>query len=443
MCDTFVAVGKATIDGSVILGKNSDRQPNEPQEVVRILGGTTTSDTVKCTYISIPQVKEVNTVLLSKPIWIWGAEMGMNDKGVAIGNEAVWTIFDKDNRKEALIGMDMLRLALERGDTAKQCLDIIIDLLTEYGQGGNCGFDHAEYYDNSFIIADPKEAFILETAGKYWIAEKVKTIRSISNTLTIEQEYDLIHPELLDYAISKGLCKSEKDFNFKQQFSDKFNITRIGAKGDVRRACTLEILSKESGKVTPRTAFSALRAHNEDEAGFNPRKSSMKSPCVHASSMLTPSQSTGSLVAHLTSDLQIAWITGTSGPCLSVFKPFTPQVEVPLKPLPRTYEEGYLWWEHEILHRKTLLNYTPYLELFKSDLRSIERSLYDAVYNEESTVKIDVETIADLSLNTVKEELAVYPQWIKRIVDSGISSPFSNFRYRQFWNKLNKKAKIH
>ncbi|NIV38771.1 MAG: peptidase U34, partial [Anaerolineae bacterium] len=29
MCDTLVAVGDATADGSVILAKNSDRQPNE------------------------------------------------------------------------------------------------------------------------------------------------------------------------------------------------------------------------------------------------------------------------------------------------------------------------------------------------------------------------------------------------------------------------------
>ncbi|MGI0486424.1 hypothetical protein ACN4EK_13370 [Pantanalinema rosaneae CENA516] len=34
MCDTFVALPDATIDGSVIFGKNSDRPEGEIQDVV-------------------------------------------------------------------------------------------------------------------------------------------------------------------------------------------------------------------------------------------------------------------------------------------------------------------------------------------------------------------------------------------------------------------------
>ena len=66
MCDTFVALADATADGSVILAKNSDREPNEAHEVVLVPaadhdGGST----VRCTYVEIPQARRTHAVLLS------------------------------------------------------------------------------------------------------------------------------------------------------------------------------------------------------------------------------------------------------------------------------------------------------------------------------------------------------------------------------------------
>lgn len=67
------------------------------------------------------------------------------------------------------------RLGLERADTAEKALTVIVDLLEKYGQGGNCMESHMAFtYHNSFLIADRKEAWVLETSGKYWAAEKVE-----------------------------------------------------------------------------------------------------------------------------------------------------------------------------------------------------------------------------------------------------------------------------
>lgn len=67
------------------------------------------------------------------------------------------------------------RLGLERADTAEKALAVIVDLLEKYGQGGNCMESHMVFtYHNSFLIADRKEAWVLETSGKYWAAEKVE-----------------------------------------------------------------------------------------------------------------------------------------------------------------------------------------------------------------------------------------------------------------------------
>lgn len=90
MCDTLVAVGSATADGVTILAKNSDRQPNEAQLLTHIPRAThRPGSRIKCTYIEVPQVAETYEVLLSRPFWLWGGEMGANEWGVAIGNEAV------------------------------------------------------------------------------------------------------------------------------------------------------------------------------------------------------------------------------------------------------------------------------------------------------------------------------------------------------------------
>ena len=52
MCDTFVALAPATADGSVILGKNSDREPNEAHQIVLVPGASHPRDArVDCTYI--------------------------------------------------------------------------------------------------------------------------------------------------------------------------------------------------------------------------------------------------------------------------------------------------------------------------------------------------------------------------------------------------------
>lgn len=67
------------------------------------------------------------------------------------------------------------RLGLERADTAEKALSVIVDLLEKYGQGGNCMESNMAFtYYNSFLIADRKEAWVLETSGKYWAAEKVE-----------------------------------------------------------------------------------------------------------------------------------------------------------------------------------------------------------------------------------------------------------------------------
>nr|XP_023014273.1 secernin-3-like [Leptinotarsa decemlineata]XP_023014274.1 secernin-3-like [Leptinotarsa decemlineata] len=174
-CDTFVVLPPLTKYG-VVFGKNSDRPSNEVQEVV-YFPSIISYKPVKCTYITVKSAGFKNAVILSKPSWMWGAEMGANEWGVAIGNEAIWTKDndgDQDPSVKRLLGMDLVRLGLEIGCTATKALEVMIQLLEEYGQGGPCSeSDSSLVYHNSFIICDSETAWVLETCGKHWAAEQV------------------------------------------------------------------------------------------------------------------------------------------------------------------------------------------------------------------------------------------------------------------------------
>ncbi len=380
MCDTLVAVGDTTADGSVILAKNSDRQPNEAHVLARIPHARhAAGDTVKCTYTEVPQVPETFEVLLSKPFWIWGCEMGANECGVAIGNEAVWTKEPYD-KEPGLIGMDIARLALERADTARKALDLIIEMLETYGQGGNCGFRHKEYYHNSFIIADPVEAWLLETSGIYWAAERVRGVRTISNGLTIGSEWDLASPELVEHAIEKGWSKSRDDFDFARCYSDRLYIRLDGCQ--VRQPRSTELLHKEFGRITVETMMNALRDHGAEAAAdpdWNPGKGWMMAAlCSHASMGPTrPTGATGSMVAQLTNDLPTFWLTGTAAPCTGIFKPvFLGGASLPdMGPGPTgVYDPDSLWWAHERLHRTVIRDYAGRMPLYREQRETLEAS---------------------------------------------------------------------
>ena len=105
-CDTLVALSGATADDSVILAKNSDRPADESQPLFQAPRKRhAPGSLLKCQYIEIPQVEETFALIGSRPYWLWGLEHGMNECGVAIGNEAVFT---KETLPDiGLLGMDL------------------------------------------------------------------------------------------------------------------------------------------------------------------------------------------------------------------------------------------------------------------------------------------------------------------------------------------------
>jgi dipeptidase len=323
MCDTMVHV---TSDG-VLFAKNSDREANEAQLLEWIPAREfSTASSVKCTYLTINQVQRTHAVVLARPWWMFGAEMGANEHGVVIGNEAVYTTEAEGDA--ALLGMDLVRLGLERATNAHEAVSVIVALLEQHGQGGACSYERANYsYHNSFLVADAKQAIVLETAGKYWATEEVSHgARSISNGLTIEHFADRYARRVKDRLVSCALRQQR---------------TQISA---AHALSALDLMA-------------ALREHPlSAQPSWSPLYGSLGAPCAHFGGIVTSSQTTGSLVADLRGPVQL-FATATSAPCLSTFKRIAVDEPVDLGPAPtNVFDDRSYWWHHERLHRAAMAN---------------------------------------------------------------------------------------
>ena len=440
MCDTMVALADYTSERAVIFAKNSDREPNEAHELLTIPRTVhSPGASVHCTYLEIPQARETNAVFLCKPAWIWGAEMGANEHGVVIGNEAVFTKV-KQEKAPSLTGMDLLRLALERAGSARAALDTITSLLQQYGQGGNCGYTHPFYYHNSYLIADPGEAWVLETAGRHWAAERVKGIRTISNALTIGNEWDLASPDLENYAFQRGWCKRREDFHFARCYSDVLYTHLSDA--NARQCRSTELLnSPAANAVQVRNVFGFLRDHGPQVAPNSPLRPSLTGAdiCMHAGfGPVRNSQSTGSMVSQLLPGRQIHWVTGTSAPCTGVFKPVWMDAGLPdLGPRPgNAYDEASLWWRHETLHRSVLKDYPARLALYCQERDDLEATYIADVKQLQTQPASERLAFSTRCFATANEATL---EWIDRVSSSPPSSRQA-FLNRMAWTRFNRQA---
>lgn len=337
-------------DDGVLFAKNSDRDPNESQYLDwRPAAQHAPGDTVDASWIRIPQVERTRAVLLSRPWWCWGAEMGTNDAGVVIGNEAVFTDAHEDT--PGLIGMDLLRLALERAGSADDAVEVIVTLLERHGQGGSCSFEHPSFsYDNSFLVADPDGAVVVETAGRSWVTERVTGPgRSISNGLTIEP--------------------------FARAHRDRLRSTVAAC---VARRTLTTVAAGAATQVADLAA--ALRLHGPTAGGaprYSPINGAMLAPCMHAGGLVTSSQTTASWLSDLRGRTPRHWATGTSAPCTSLFKPVAVDQPIDLGPTPSNRADESLWWRHEPLHRAVAADPGALLPRYRAERDRLEAAWFD------------------------------------------------------------------
>ncbi|MFZ2871723.1 hypothetical protein, partial [Zavarzinia sp.] len=259
MCDTMV-VPSSSPGGTMLFAKNSDREGDEAQAIEIIPRRTHAPGAlVHATYLSLPQVHETAALLICRPYWMWGAEMGVNEHGVAIGNEAVFSRLPPED-KPALTGMDLVRLGLERARSAEEAAATMIILIERHGQGGSGGHGHHFPYDSAFLIADATTAFVLETAGRHWALERVTAARAISNAYSIGSRFDRLSADAKSVALDNKWWSEGEVFDFGAAFGERLKGWAARGRQRAARACAL-IGARIDG---PARLMNILRDHGPD-----------------------------------------------------------------------------------------------------------------------------------------------------------------------------------
>jgi secernin len=440
MCDTVLAPPGSTAERTMLFGKNSDRQRNEAQAVEYFPSAEySAGTTLRCTYVTVPQTRRTNAVLLSRPCWTWGAEMGANEHGVVIGNEGLHARGPAPEGA-ALTGMDLLRLALERASTAAEAVEVLTSLLQAHGQGGNCGHLEPRYYHNGYLIADPSEAFVVETFGREWVLERSQGVRALSNIYSIGSDAQRVSAGLEASVTAAGWTENPIR-NFAEALNDPVR-QHIG-KGADRRTRATTLLQSRDGKLVPRDIMRILRDHGPPQSPENSWAPYSKhiTLCLHATTEERIAQTVGAWVSELHARDAVHWVTASTAPCISIFKPLLMDVELPtgLTPLAR-FDAGTVWWRHEQLHRAAIFrDFCAIIDEIGPERDALEatfESRVHSVLNGGSS-----KDRSDIVRQCWKDAQQAEERWLSRVESMPLVS--LDPAYRATWSRMNDLAGFH
>jgi secernin len=424
MCDTFVALPAVTRSHSVLFAKSADCEVNEANAIVHIAHKKhVKGEAVRITHLVIPQVEETFELFLTKAFWTYGCEIGVNEYGLAMGEEAVFTTRMAED-KDGIIGPDLMRLGLERARTCREAIEVMTALLEQYGQGGSAELKGNSHFDSSFLMADAAEAYILETAGRNWAVRKIDEVGSISNMLGIYTDWTACSlpggTERLDWAGTFGLPEVPLS---------------LGA--PERQSITSSSLQSGKGEITVQTMFDLMRQHG---AGYHPAQApAHRNICVHAGPQ--PNrwwQADGVLVSDVGSHGVLAWVTGTSGNCVSIFKPVFLGLELPdVGPYPgEHFDDRSLWWKHELLHRRAMADFDGLVPLIRQDFDLLEAQFLADAECVKSGAPAEKYDFMEYCFNRAWQATEA---WIERL-RGRTELKFDDPAYRSMWQKLNAEA---
>ncbi len=388
MCDTLCLI----TEHGTFFAKNSDRPVGEAQTLF-IEEERPPNHILPAQYISIEDTGSL-PCLLSRPTWLWGAEHGINSKHVAVGNEKIYTIDDPYVVPSALIGMDLVRLALERASCSKEALREIEWLLSAYGQGGVADRQAMEPYWSSFLIADPYEAWIVETSAKTWAAkcidlqETSTATACISNRVTLSADWDISSsnvPVGSDFDEWRNKEAPTAHADIRLESSRKFLESISGEASNTRYTGNIEAI-----KGTASLFAAHLRDHGTGPWG-NPLSSATQavpppeyslpdgtgvSICMHIRGYQATAASMIAFLPAEKASPSLCWVA-LGSPCCSVFVPVLPPDALLDKPLhiPAILEQEKIWKRFDSL-RQRVEDDPPAITSIRKVLGPLENALW-------------------------------------------------------------------
>jgi len=263
---------------------------------------------------------------------------------VAIGN---LTIFSKEpiEARPGLIGMDLVRLGLERGRSAREALEVIATLIEVHGQGGASRAPDGTGYHNAFLLADADEAWILETSNRHWVARRA-VVDSCSNHFCLGEDWEISSRDFEAFARGEGWWRSTGRVNAAAAYRNRLVPPQL-SEGRYRRS--QQLLESGRGRHDVASFMRILRDHADGEAvwqpGSGPEDERHFTICAHSE----PVQWTAaSFIAPLPGDVAAPWPVWVSfgTPCTGVFLPVYVAGAIP-GPLARGAEcddPESAWW---------------------------------------------------------------------------------------------------
>ncbi|HET9062040.1 MAG TPA: C69 family dipeptidase [Candidatus Binatia bacterium] len=352
-CDSVVALPPRTRGSRPIFAKNSDRPPDEAQPLIQVAAADhRPGSKLRCQYIEIDQVSHTHAFLGSRPHWLWGCEHGVNEHGVAIGNH---TIYTKDPLGETgLQGMDLVRLGLERGDTAREAADVIATLIETHGQGGSGFADLVWPYNNSFVVADAAEAWLLEASASHWALKRLREGGSASNHTTIGSDWDELSGDCVAHAIESGWWSGQaRRFDFAAAYRDESVVPAVVSSGRYRTTCGA--LAAAGGGLDVSAFKRIMRDHYEagdvHAPGRMPDDERFFSVCMHAGPVgMTAASMIVELGAAPDGAPRPVWVSFCN-PCVSPYFPVFAEAPIPAQYVTggSTAEDGSAWWRFKRL----------------------------------------------------------------------------------------------